>query len=347
MTLGYDRPEIQQAIREQVMEGISFSLPHHQEFVVAERLIEKIPCAEQIRFVKTGSEACAGAARIARMATGRDVVLYGGYHGWHDGYTSSCRVHPGIPEDYRKYNFQFAYNNLFELEEMMNNDVAAIMLEPALIEKPELGYLLGVKDLAKQYGALLIFDEMIMSGRWALAGGQEFFGLTPDLATYGKFLGNGMPLACIAGPAEIMKHAWVVSGTFGGEVLSLAACKEVLNIYEKESPVERQWTMGIALMTGLAEIIRTTKVSAVIEGYAVHPRIRFEDDEDHVQMSILLQELAARGILIHAGGFNISAAMTMEDIAWALEQFDAVFHGGFEKDQLRGLPYRDALRAIP
>ena len=349
MTLGYTRQEIQSAVQHQVKEGISFSLPTRLESQIAERLVSLIPCAKQIRFTKTGSESCTGAARIARMATGREVVLYCGYSGWHDGYTSSCEYHPGIPEDYGFYNIQFPYNDLEALEtELIDNEdcVGAVMMEPVLIEKPDLGYLAAVKDLAHRHGALLIFDEMVMSGRWAIAGGQEYFDVTPDLATYGKFLGNGMPLGCIAGSAELMKHAWVISGTFGGETLSLAACDAVLDIYELEDPVATQWQLGNRLWEGLQTIIGLSKVSAVLEGYPVHPRLRFLDDEDRIQMSICLQELAVEGILIHQGGWNISAAMTEEDIDFALEKFELVLSGSFEKDRLRGLTYKDAIRSL-
>jgi glutamate-1-semialdehyde aminotransferase len=350
MTLGYHRPEVDNAIRKQLLNGVSFSLPTTLESQVAERLVNSIPCAEQVRFTKTGSDACSGAVRIARMATGREKVFYCGYHGWHDGYTSTQSYRAGIPQAYQESNLLFPYNDLFALDQLLQmhkDEVAAIMMEPMLLEEPGPGYLQAVVDLAHDHGTLVIFDEMIMAGRWAFAGGQSYFGVNGvDLATYGKFLGNGMPLACIAGPEEIMKYAWVVSGTFGGETLSLAACDAVLDVYAIEDPVKIQWERGNQLIQGIKECFDGYGILADIIGHAVHPKISFYDDPDRIQMSILIQELARHQVLMHPGGINISAALTEQDVDEIIDAFGQVCKGSFNSSILQGKPYRDALRLI-
>jgi len=349
ITLGYGREEINEAIIKQLEKGISFSLPTELEAMIAERLVKKIPCAEQIRFVKTGSEACTAAMRIARMVTGKDVILFCGYHGWHSEYTSSCTYAPGIPKEYAFFNIQFPYNDLSALDKLLwrhEGLVAAIMMEPAVHTIPHDGYLQGVKSMAREHGALLIFDEMITSGRWALAGGQEYFKVVPDLATYGKFLGNGMPLACIAGPEDIMKYAWMVSGTFGGETLSLAACGAVLDIYEKEIVIDKLWNIGANLKEMLNAAFLANGLDAYVDGYPVRPRIVFRDDPDRVQMSVLLQELAKAGVLMHPGGLNVSAAMTMENVRDCIQRVNGIISEPLTVERLQGLPYQNAIRQM-
>jgi len=185
--------------------------------------------------------------------------------------------------------------------------VAAVMLEPTLLEPPKEGYLSDVVTLCTLHGAVSIFDEMVTGFRWARGGGQEYFGVTPDIAVYGKGLGNGMPLACVVGPERFLRYADVISGTFGGEALSLAAAGAVLDAYADEadtSPIAYQWINGHQFLGYCAELgIPTT-------GYAVHPKILYEGAE----MALFLQETARRGLLMHPAGLNISAALTSEDL---------------------------------
>jgi glutamate-1-semialdehyde aminotransferase len=305
--LGYAHEGVTGAILRQLGNGlISASLPTTLEEEIAARLVQIIPCARdqgQVRFVKTGSEACAAAARIARRATGRDHMIVVGYHGWHDWVMETADPSPGIPK--AGFTHRVDYNDLGWLNYMLDSwSVAAVMLEPTLLTPPAEGYLQAVVDLCHQHGALSIFDEMVCGFRWARAGGQEYFGVTPDMAVYGKGLANGMPLACIVGPERIMRNADVISGTFGGEALSLAAAGAVLDAYEQTDPIESQWAGGGYFLNYCMEIgIPTT-------GYAVHPKITYKGAE----MALFLQETAWRGLLLHPSGFNVSAALTPADL---------------------------------
>lgn len=314
--LGYNHTGVYEAIMLQMEMGlISASLPTPLEEAVASRLVQLIPCAQdngQVRFVKTGSEACAAAVRIARRATGRDRVIVVGYHGWHDWVMASAQPHPGIPDDINGNVLRVDYNDAGIIETIMKDTsyrkIAAVMLEPTLLTPPEGSYLSDVVTLCILHGAVSIFDEMVTGFRWARAGGQEYFSVTPDLACYGKGLANGMPLAAVVGPERLMKYADVISGTFGGEALSLAAAGAVLDAYEPventETPIQRQWSFGGRMLEYCAQL------GIPVFGYAVHPKIGYLGAE----MALFLQETARRGLLLHPSGYNVSAALTTDDL---------------------------------
>lgn len=342
MTLGYSRGEILQAVQQQLFAGTSFSLANPLEAVVAEKLCAMIPCAEMVRFVKTGSEANEAAIRVARKATGRDniVTIKEGYHAWHSWFQVVKDEHPGIPEFYRYGVAWFRYNNLGDLESrLVVADVAAVIMEPCHYEQPDVGFLEGVRELCTKHGAILIFDEMVTGYRWANGGAQGHFGVTPDLATFGKACANGFPLAFLCGKRELMEHADVVSGTFGGEAMSLAACNAVLDIYKTEPIIETLWARGKQFQEGFNDLAQVIDVPAICDGFAVKPRIKFTVGElngmdpalpwpalqqeryagtNRMAMSLFLQETAVRGILWHPAGGNVSAAMAKDDIEFAL-----------------------------
>ena len=354
MTLGYSRQEVTGAAQYQLSKGVSFSLATELEAEVAEKISGMVPCAEMVRFVKTGSEATEAAIRIARKATGRNIILTvgSGYHSWHSWFQVVKPEHPGIPENYRLMVRSFNYNDLDsvvhaahgstvvaggrgpEIRDYDWSSIAAVILEPCHYEQPAEGFLEGLRTLCDRYGAVLIFDEMVTGFRWANGGAQEYFGVTPDLATFGKACANGYPLAFVCGKTDLMQHADVVSGTFGGEALSLAACSAVLDVYKTEPIIETLWEMGKQFQDGVNTLIAGLNVPAVCDGFAVKPRIRFTIGEefhtavnwpnggsirtDTLALSLFVQVLAERGILWHPAGGNISAAMTEGDIVLAL-----------------------------
>lgn len=353
--LGYRHNEVKLAIWDQIDKGASYSLPHEIEVKLAERLCEKIPCAEMVRFVNSGSEATEAAIRTARIATGRDIILTvkTGYHSWHSWFQAVKDWHPGVPEAYRNMLGAFTYNDfeslkrLFDISffaavrsnQLCNRAVAAVIMEPCLFEPPAPGFLEGVRELCTKYGALLIFDEMVTGYRWALAGGQEHFRVTPDLATYGKGMANGLPIGMLCGKQEYMQHAELISGTFGGNALSLAAADAVLDAYEQQPIIETMWKRGHELQKYFNLFVKDFGIQAVCDGYPCKPRIRFiyqDDAMNQKAMALFLQECAAQGALFHPGGFNVCAALTDDDmnvsfhavesglvaVAWAVERND-------------------------
>lgn len=327
--LGYNNDNVTAAVTAQIARGCSFSLPNEIEPVLAKRLCEKIPCAESVRFVSSGSEATEAAIRTARIATGRDIILTvkDGYHSWHSWFQAVKPYHPGVPREYERMICSFQFNEEIESWKSLRHDnIAAIILEPCLFEKPREGWLSKLREIATDSGALLIFDEMVTGYRWALAGGQEYFGVTPDLATFGKGMANGLPIGMLCGKREYMQHAELISGTFGGNAVSLAAANAVLDVYEQEPVIETMWKRGREFQDYVAGQITHYGVEAICDGYACKPRVKFTYSDPVMNgkcMSLFLQETAAAGILLHPGGLNVCYALTDEDMKVTFKAIDA------------------------
>ncbi|HEY9347381.1 MAG TPA: aminotransferase class III-fold pyridoxal phosphate-dependent enzyme, partial [Inquilinus sp.] len=205
VTLGYNDPDVTAAVKAQVDHGTIFSLSSPLEAEVAERLVAIVPSAEMVRFGKNGSDATAGAVRVARAYTGRDHVLVCGYHGWQDWYIGATARNRGVPESTRALTHTFPYNDLAALDRLLDEHaVAAIVMEPMNVAFPAEGYLQGVRERATRYGAVLVFDETITGFRVANGGAQELFNVTPDLTTLGKGIANGYPLSAVCGRRDLM-----------------------------------------------------------------------------------------------------------------------------------------------
>lgn len=304
VVLGYRHPEVDAAIRGALEQGIVFGLPHALEVEAARALVEAVPCAEQVRFLKSGAEATSAAARIARGFTGRRIILQCGYHGWHDQWTVH-RSDGGIPEALAPYTVSFPYNRPEALERLLaehRGRVAAVMLVPTQVEPPAPGYLEEVAALARREGALLVFDEIVTGFRMAPGGAQEYYGVTPDLACFAKAMANGMPLAAVAGREEVMRRveSLVISTTYGGEILSLAAMLATLRVLREEEVHERLWRLGERLMAGVNRAAAEAGVAAEMTGHAPMPQLRFHEPDPARQDRLWTAFLAAcadRGVL--------------------------------------------------
>lgn len=346
--LGYSDRRITRAISAETGNG-AYSLPYQLEAYLAERLCSKIPCAEMVRFVNSGSEATEAAIRTARIATGRDIILTvkSGYHSWHSWFQAVKDWHPGVPQLYEDMIGSFTYNDIESVHHAFKwhkkNDwqldsdcvlkpgVAAVIMEPCLFDKPKEGFLQGVRDLCTEHGALLIFDEMVIGYRWRLAGGQEYFNVTPDLATFGKGMANGLPIGMLCGKREYMQHAELISGTFGGNALSLAAANAVLDVYENEPVIETMWKRGQEFQDSFNATALNLKVEAECIGYPCKPKINFTQPEgddtvgiNQLCMSLFLQVSAEHGMLWHPGGGNVCYALNDEDMVTTQ---NAIAHG--------------------
>lgn len=228
LLLGHNHPAVTAALRKQLDNGIAFSLPTVGELELAERLIRWFPFAERVRFGKNGSDATAGAVRVARAFTRRDLVLCCGYHGWQDWFIGTTTRNAGVPVAVRELTKPFPYNDLPGLEALLaanRGKVAAIILEPMGLIEPAAGYLQAVRRLATEHGAILIFDECWTGFRIHPQGAFGKFGVAPDLGCFGKALGNGVPISAIVGRADVMDALDEVffSFTFGGDMMGIAA----------------------------------------------------------------------------------------------------------------------------
>lgn len=333
ITLGYNDPDVTTAVEAQLKDGVIFSLSHPIEMRVAEKLVEMVPCAELVRFGKNGSDATAGAIRLARAWTNRERVAVCGYHGWQDWYIGSTARWRGVPTAVRALTHSFPYNDLDALEELLSGhpgEFAAVILEPMNTTEPLSGYLEGVKVAAHRHGALLVFDETITGFRYANGGAQQRFGVTPDLATFGKGLANGYPVSAVAGRADVMKLMEEIffSFTFGGEALSLAAALATMGKLQREPVVETLYRQGAKLIDGVHDLISHHAVGDFV-GVAGNPTWSFlmlKDIEPYSQSQIktlFMQEMLARGILIF-GTHNISYSHSDADIAALLQAYDEV-----------------------
>ena len=326
ITLGYHYPVTDLAIKRQLKKGITFSQPSPLEYELAKQLTEIIPCAEMVRFLKTGSEACQAAIRIARAYSGkmgysaRFNIAYRGYHGWHDWYSVTTERSKGIPLSLGEYMQEFNYNKIQSLQNVFDKqNVAAVIMEPMIVEPPNDGFLQEVRTLCDKYKSLLIFDETVTGFRWDIGGAQRYFGVTPDIATFGKGMANGMPMAAVVGKKDIMREFEdvFVSSTFGGECLSLAASIATIKEMIKKETISHCWDMGSLLMMGLKEL------GMKVDGFPCRPILLMPNDQ--VWKSKLLEQLFLRGIMIHVGGFiNICYSHSLEDINKTLNAFEDV-----------------------
>jgi glutamate-1-semialdehyde 2,1-aminomutase len=335
ITLGYSDPDINAAVIKQLQKGSIFTLSHPLEIEVAEKITVMVPCAEMVRFGKNGSDATAGAVRLARAFTGRAHIAACGYHGWQDWYIGSITRNLGVPQAVRDLTHSFKYNDLKSLEDIIEQwpgQVAAVIMEPMNMFEPEDNFLDKVKELAHKNGALLIFDEIITGFRLANGGAQEFFNVTPDLATFGKGLANGFPLSAIAGKKEIMQLLSEVffSFTYGGETLSLAASLATLNKLEKEPVVAHLYRQGQKIIDGVKQLVKKYEINdaLTIQGNPSWSFLIFKDIDHYSQFQIktyILQEVFARGILM-IGTHNMSYAHSDSDLEKLLAVYDEVFN---------------------
>ncbi len=336
IVLGYCYPEVDAAIAAQLEKGIIYGLLSPLEAAAADSVIDAVPCAEMVRFLKGGAEANNAAARIARAYTRREIILNTGYRGWSDGWNTS-RNDGGIPAAFASAVQQFRFNDLDHLAELFrahDGNVAAVSLDAASLGKePEPGYLQDLNDLAHSHGALVIYDEIVTGFRLAMGGAQEFYGVTPDLATFAKAMANGMPLAAVAGRKEVMKAAdnCIISITYGGEALSLAAGVATMNILRSHDVHDHLHRTGESLRAGINRAAANAGVALEAYGLAPIGGERFLDakdaEEEGLMWHFLLAGCAQRGVLLRRGGVNfITYSHTEADVAQAVAAIEDALH---------------------
>lgn len=258
LALGYRHPEVDAAVRAGLAEGTIFSFPHRLEIEVAELLCAMIPCAEKVAFGKNGSDVCTAAVRIARAVTGRDAVLQCGYHGFHDWTIAANRAAEGVPAVLRGLVHPLVYGDLEGVRGIFAEhagQIAAVILEPMRETLPPPGWLEGLRALTQAHGALLVFDEMVTGFRVARGGAQSLFGVTPDLACFGKALANGLPLSALVGRADLIDVLPRVAYgmTMRGETLALAAARATLRVHAREDVAGRLQDIGMHLRDRLTK----------------------------------------------------------------------------------------------
>ncbi|MGF6757328.1 glutamate-1-semialdehyde 2,1-aminomutase [Paraburkholderia sp. GAS42] len=283
MILGHVHPEVLEAVQRVLAKGFSFGAPTESEIEIAEEICKLVPSIEQVRMVSSGTEATMSALRLARGFTNRSriVKFEGCYHGHADSLlvkagsgllTFGNPTSAGVPADIAKHTTVLEYNNVAELEEAFKafgNEIASVIVEPVagnmnlVRATPE--FLTALRRLCTEYGAVLIFDEVMCGFRVALGGAQEVYGITPDLTCLGKVIGGGMPAAAFGGRRDIMAHLAPLggvyqAGTLSGNPIAVAAGLKTLQLIQAPGFYEKLSAQTSRLAGGLADAARETKV---------------------------------------------------------------------------------------
>jgi glutamate-1-semialdehyde 2,1-aminomutase len=331
LSLGYAYDKVDEAIKKQLEDGITFSLMHPLEVEIAELIHKVVPNAEAIRYSKVGADVTSAAVRVARAFTGRNKVLCCGYHGWHDWYIAVTDRNKGIPQAVQDLSFTFNYNDIHSVIDGIDEDTACVILEPYVFEEPKDNFLQKLRDICTKNGTLLIFDEMWSGFRIAVGGAQEYFGVKADLATFSKAVANGMPISIITGRKDVMslfdKDVFFFS-TFGGEALSLAAVKATVNeLIDKNVPAYLA-KQGRKLKDGYNSIAEKLGMNYTkCSGFDCRTIMTFDGEKsgcNPLEMkSLVQQEMIKRGILW--GGFhNVSFSHSDDDVSYTLKAYEDV-----------------------
>ena len=323
IVLGYCDDEVDEAVCEQIGRGTVTTILDETQVLLAEELVRLIPSAEMVRFCKGGGEACAIAVRIARGFTGRDRVLFCGYHGWHDWYLAAnlggehLANHLfngieaiGVPSALEGTAEPFPYGDLDALEHLLQSgdDIACIIMEPMRSEQPPVGYLEGVRALADRYGVVLIFDEVSSGFRIALGGVQEYAGVTPDLSVFAKAISNGYPLGAIVGKKIYMAgvEQMFISSAYWDDAIGARAALVTLQALQERDCISHFHRIGALFQERINAEAERMGLSVECAGSAAHPTIRFDvekaEDLKKVQ-TLFVQENARRGVLLSTGLF--------------------------------------------
>lgn len=319
--LGHGNPIVNKAVREHLATGgPSWSLKHSLEDEVAWQLIRTLfpenPAKWQLRWLKTGSEACSAAVRIARAVTEKEPVISIGYHGWHDSLLAT-------PPAWGTINQNHVYSYHYGADLSSVADCAAVIIEPETSVPPAQGYLEGLRERCTKAGALLIFDECITGGRYPEYTAARHYGVEPDLIVLSKSLANGWPLACVIGKTNVMscfdldyrnQGPVYVSGTYSGETASLAAAKATLEVWKAEKVGEKLGKKGATLRRSLQDQIDANGLQEHVKITGPAYRLILDTNGDLTVKHLLMQELLKQGVLIGAG-WNMMHAHGWDDLA--------------------------------
>lgn len=338
VSLGYAYEPVNQAIREQLDKGITYGYPHVLEAEVAKLMTEVIPCADKARFLKTGGEAVAACIKAARCKTGKDHVIQIGYNGWLNSLSVDGMILPGrkledaklpgVPLAISALHRTCGWNDIEKMEELgkeIGSDLAAVIvaadydnMDAARTFYPFL------REFTNRYGAALIFDEIVTGFRMAIGGVQEYYGTVPDMAIFAKGVANGMPLSVYCGKAPWMDalQTAIVSSTYGGEALSLAAAKKVIEIYRTEDVIGHLWRMAGRMWGGLDKLFKQYGLPAKM-GCTTRPVCfySYAAGTDAAFISKMERAMLRSGVTLYHGGY-VNYSHQEADIDEALERID-------------------------
>ena len=362
LVLGHAHPAVVAAVRQQLEAGTTYFMVTEPIIELAEEICRAVPCAEQVRFTSTGSEATFFALRVARTARGRDKILKfeGGYHGANDyAMMSSSPRSPkafpapvpdssGIPHAIEAEVLIAPYNDLATVEGIVAthaDELAAVIIEPfQRLIPPQPGFLQGLREITRRHGILLVFDEVVTGFRLAYGGAQEYYGVVPDIACVGKIVGGGFPLAAVCASADLMrpfdpgqdgKGDFISqSGTLNGNPIAAVAGLATLAELRKPGAYDRLLGTGRTLMKGLSELLTRRGLPAQVVGEPVVFDVLFTPEPvvdyrslqkaDGQKARVLTTELIKRGVVKNTQKMYMSTAHTDADVAKPLNAFEDV-----------------------
>jgi len=340
VTLGHAYPAVIEAVQKELELGANFTRPAAIEVEAAEEFLKLVPAADMVKFCKNGSDATTAAIKLARAWTGRDKVAVCHDHPFfaiNDWFIGTTPLNAGIPQCVQDLTLHFGYNDLASVERLFRDhpgQIAALILEPAKYDDPQDRFLHKVRDLCHAHGALFILDEMICGFRWHNGGGQAYYGIEPDLSTFGKALANGFSVSALAGKREYMElgglqhnreRVFLLSTTHGGETHALAAAIATMRIYQREPVIETLLARGQRLLNEGNQIIRQHGLSDYVGILGKPVCLVFyakdqQGERSQAFRSLLLQEMIRRGVLMAT--LVVSYTHSDEDIDRTLEALD-------------------------
>ena len=313
-TLGYGQPEVDDAVRQTITAGNMSTLNCPEEVFLAEKLVELHPWAAMVRFARSGGEANAIAIRIARAASGKDKVAFCGYHGWHDWYLSANLgdekgldghllpgLEPnGVPRNLRGSVLPFSYNNFAELEALVSaHDIGVIKMEVARSTGPQDNFLHKVRQLATDRGIVLIFDECTSGFRQTFGGLHKLYGVEPDMAMFGKALGNGYAITGTIGRREVMEAAQstFISSTFWTERIGPTAALKTLEVMERMRSWELITQIGLGVTNRWKDLAMKHGLSITTSGLPAITSFAVDSPHALAYKTLITQEMLAKGYL--------------------------------------------------
>lgn len=353
MVLGHANPDVISEVVMQLKKGSAYGVPTEKEIELAKLVVKKVPCSDMVRFVNSGTEATMSAIRLARAATGRNKIIKfeGAYHGAHDyvlvksgSGAAGLPDSPGVPEDTTKNTVLIPFNDEDALLDIIKDDsIAAIIVEPIMgnvgFIPPRKGYLEFLRNITAENGIILIFDEVITGFRIAEGGAQEYFGVTPDLVTFGKILGGGFPIGAISGKKELMEMIApsgnvYQAGTFNGNPISITAGLATLKLLESSFYSEMN-SKGNKLRKGIQDVLTDNSLNYKVAGLSSMFQIYLTDREvwnyedaktaKTDKFNVYFQTILKKGVFIPPSQFEccfLSIMHSEEDIEKTLEIID-------------------------
>jgi glutamate-1-semialdehyde aminotransferase len=321
---GYANPEICRSVTRALQSGNSvYSLASREEVEYAEKVKEIFPFIERLRFLKTGSEGCSAAVRIARAFTGRDRVLQQGYSGWHDQFVSLTPPAKGIVDNF----------NIETLEDIREPEqIAAIILEPVItsMSSERVVFLQALRELCTKAGIVLIFDETITAYRFPEYSVAKYLNILPDLWIGGKAVGGGLPISIVGGRKGVMEADYFVSSTWGGDRLACVAGLTAIDLIYNDFKVDELWTLGRQFLDNFNSISEEVK----IEGYPTRGVFKYKSES---YKALFMQELCKAGVLIGPSWFyNKHLHVEMDNVLSIVKTVDKKIKAG--EVRLEGKP---------